>query len=96
MTKIKYTLGKIEDLSESEAKILKALMTWTYGYKKANYFNIAMLTSISSSHVAHLLRVLQERGLVSSKGGSWHIKDKIKPLLIEEIKGGEADEGKKN
>ena len=95
MTKIRYSLGRVEDLGESEVKILKGLLSWNYGFRKANYFNIAMLCKISTSHVAHLLRVLQERGLVKSSGGSWHINKKIQPLLIEEqIKEGGDTDGK--
>ena len=83
MTK-RYSLGRVDDLTESQVKVLKSLMTWNYQYKKANFFNIAMLSGVASSTVALCLRHLKERGLTRSSVGSWYIQEKIKPILIEE------------
>jgi hypothetical protein len=80
----RYSMGRIDDLTESQFKVLRHLMTWNYEYKKANFFNIAMLSGVASSTVALCLRHLKERGIARSSGGSWYVQEKIKPLLFEE------------
>jgi len=78
-----FKMGLIEELSEYQTEILKALMGWDYSKKGSTAFHLNSLLkgSLSNTHIN--LRILNERGLVGSKKGSYFIFEHIKPKLVE-------------
>ncbi len=78
-----FKMGTIEGLSEYQTEILKALVGWDYSKKSSSAFNLNSLLkgSLSNTHIN--LRILNERGLVGSRKGSYFIFEHIKPKLVE-------------
>ena len=79
-------MGEIDELTEFQTEILKQLISWDYKKQLASAFNLNIVLKGSVSNIHLNLRLLHLRGLVASKNGSWFIREKIIPKLVEAVK----------
>lgn len=95
-TSERISFSIIKNLTVAEARILKTLINWKHQEAKSSLINISMETGISETHVYKCLRMLRARGIVGRSTGKAHfIYPNIKAKILEDLKGKEENEEKR-